>query len=390
MPKHIVRLLTVIVVLAIVALSARWIFVDSSFYQYGHYRGKAPAEIASKLPQHQGSASCQSCHKAIYSEWATGIHRKATKDNAVPGIVVKSGPNCEVCHTAAGNHPSKEPMPLSVEDRMTTVTHSHDHVHAINVPGRKLMKTPDDMRGLCMNCHEKMAGRPSFQRQVVVNAHAGEELCTTCHNPHSPKINFDKVPRMVAMKKSMVGNASAGKVAAANCSTCHGASGVSASGAIPNLAGQKSGYLANALRAYKTNVRSNGIMSAMASGLSDADIENVAAFYSQNSCKAATADKGKAAAGKAQFAERGCAACHSSGGLRNPGLAGVSASQVWPNLAGQNAEYLEGALKAYQAGNVKANEDGARYHVIMTNVAKTLSASDIENLAAYLASMNCK
>lgn len=390
MPKHIVRLLTVIAVLAIVALSARWYFKDSSFYQYGHYRGNAPAEIASKLPKIQGSASCQSCHKAIYNEWSSGIHRKATKDNAVPGIVVKAGPNCEVCHTPAGNHPSKEPMPLSVEDRITTITHLKEHTHASNIPGRKLMLTPDEMRGLCMNCHEKMPGRPAFQPLVNVNAHAGEELCTTCHNPHSPKINFDKVPRMVAMKKAVVGNAAAGKAVTANCATCHGASGVSASGAIPNLAGQKPAYLANALRAYKSNARSNGIMSALASGLSDADIENVSAYYAQNSCKAPSGDKGKAAAGKAKYVEAGCASCHSSGGLRNAGLAGVSASQAWPNLAGQNVEYLAGALKAYQEGNLKANQDGARYHAIMTNVAKTLSASDIDNLAAYLAGSNCK
>ena len=390
MPKHIVRLLTVIAVLVIVALSARFYFKDSSFYQYGHYRGKAPAEIASKLPKIQGSASCQSCHKAIYDEWSAGIHRKSTKDNAVPGIVVKSGPNCEVCHTPAGNHPSKEPMPLSVEDSMTTVTHSHDHVHASNIPGRKLMLTPDEMRGVCIACHEKMPGRPSIQPQVVINAHAGEELCITCHNPHSPKINYDKVPRMVAMKKAGVGNAAAGKAAAANCATCHGNTGVSASGAIPNLAGQKTLYLANALRAYKSNARSNGIMNAMASALSDSDIENVSAYFAQNSCKAPSGGKGKAVAGKAKFAEAGCASCHSSGGLHKPGLAGVSASQAWPNLAGQNAEYLVSALKAYQEGNVKANQDGARYHAIMTDVAKTLSASDIDNLAAYLASSSCK
>jgi cytochrome c553 len=390
MPKHIVRLLTVIIVLAIVALSARWFFRDSSFYQYGHYRGLAPAEIASKLPKLQGSASCQSCHKAIYSEWAGGIHRKATKDNVVTGIVVKAGPNCEVCHTAAGNHPSKEPMPLSVEDRMTTITYLKEHTHASNVPGRKLLKAPEEMRGICMNCHEKMPGRPAFQPLVDVNAHSGVAVCTTCHNPHSPKINFDKVPRMVAMNKAIVGNAAAGKAAAANCTTCHGATGVSASGAIPNLAGQKQAYLATSLRDYQSNARSNGIMSAMASAMSDADIENVAAYYAQNSCKAPSADKGKAAAGKAKYVEAGCAACHSSGGLRKPGLAGVSASQAWPNLAGQNAEYLVSALKAYQEGNLKANQDGTRYHAIMTNVAKTLSASDIENLAAYMASSNCK
>jgi cytochrome c553 len=81
-------------------------------------------------------------------------------------------------------------------------------------------------------------------------------------------------------------------------------------------------------------------------------------------------------------AAAGCAACHNEGGLRGTGLAGVSGSQEWPNLAGQNAEYLSNALKAFQ--------DGSRYHAVMTSVAKTLSATDIDNLAAYFASTNCK
>ncbi len=390
MPKHIVRLLTVIAVIAVVALTARWFFRDSSFYRYGHYRGDAPAEIASKLPKHQGSASCQTCHKAIYGEWAAGIHRKATKDNVIQGVVVKAGPGCEVCHTAAGNHPSKEPMPLSVEDQITTITHLKHHTHASNIPGRKLMLTPDEMRGLCMNCHEKMPGRPSKQPQVVIETHAGEELCTTCHNPHSPKIDYNKVPRLVAMKKAGTANPAAGGSVAKNCATCHGASGVSASGAIPNLAGQKQAYLANALRAYKSKTRDNGIMSAMAAGLSESDIDNVAAFYSRNSCKVTGGDKSKIAAGKAKFESAGCAACHASGGLRKPGMAGISASQAWPNLAGQNAEYLSSALKAYQQGAAKATQEGGRYNPVMTGVAKHLSETDIENLAAFLASTNCK
>ena len=382
MHKHIKRLLIVIAVIAVVAFSARYFARDKSFYQYGHYRGDAPAEVASKLPKIQGSASCQSCHKAIYTEWTSGIHRKTIKDNAVVGVVIKSGPNCEVCHTPAGNHPSKEPMPLSVEDRVTTITHSKKHTHASNIPGRKLMLTQDEMRGVCMSCHEKTAGRPKFQPQVVVKAHAGEELCTTCHNPHTTKIDFDRVPRMVAMKKVNVSNAGAGKAVSANCATCHGNNGISPSGAIPNLAGQHADYIANSLRAYKTKERDNGIMSAMAAGLSDADIENVAAYYSQYSCKVTSGDKNKVVAGKAKFAESGCAACHSSGGLSKPGISGVSASKVWPNLAGQNAEYLASALTAFH--------DGSRYHKVMTTVAKTLSPADIENLSAYLASTSCK
>src|SRR5271169_419158 len=107
MPKHIVRLLILIAVVATVAITAKRFLRADSFYQYGHYRGNAVAEIASKVPKFQGSASCQSCHKAVYAEWAAGIHRKATKNDAVQGVVIKNGPNCEVCHTGpAGNHPS--------------------------------------------------------------------------------------------------------------------------------------------------------------------------------------------------------------------------------------------------------------------------------------------
>jgi cytochrome c553 len=68
--------------------------------------------------------------------------------------------------------------------------------------------------------------------------------------------------------------------------------------------------------------------------------------------------------------------------LRGNGAPGVSGSQAWPNLAGQHAEYLANALKAFQ--------DGSRYHAVMTSVSKTLSASDIENLVAYYASVECK
>ena len=383
MHKHIVRLLALIAVLAVIAIAARAYFVEDSFYQYGHYRGNAPAEIASKIPKVQGSASCQPCHKGIYAEWSAGIHRKATKDGAIRSVVVKYGPNCEVCHTAAaGNHPAKVAMPLSVEDRVTTITHQKRHTLATNLPGKSLLLSPQDARGVCLNCHEKMPGRPLEQKQIAIDRHAGAEMCVTCHNPHTPKIDFAAVPRMVAMQKTIPGNAKAGKVLAANCAACHGVAGISVSPAIPNLAGQHAGYMSASLRAFKTKTRDNDMMSALAFGLSDADMENVAAYYAQASCKVSGGDKSRVAAGKTLAAAAGCAACHSSGGLRGAGLAGISGSQAWPNLAGQHADYLSATLKAYQ--------DGTRHHTVMTSVAKTLSVADIDNLAAYFASVNCK
>ena len=66
------------------------------------------------------------------------------------------------------------------------------------------------------------------------------------------------------------------------CASCHGAQGISASPVIPNLAGQKAGYLANALHDYKANQRQGGsaaMMIGVAAHLSDADISALAAYY---------------------------------------------------------------------------------------------------------------
>jgi cytochrome c553 len=63
------------------------------------------------------------------------------------------------------------------------------------------------------------------------------------------------------------------------CAACHGANGVSVSDATPNLAGQRSTYLENQLKALKDGSRKNAVMNAIASQLSTTDIANVAAFF---------------------------------------------------------------------------------------------------------------
>ena len=47
-----------------------------------------------------------------------------------------------------------------------------------------------------------------------------------------------------------------------------------------NLSGQQAEYLREQLRAFRTGSRSNPQMSVVAKVLSDADIENLAAWYS--------------------------------------------------------------------------------------------------------------
>jgi cytochrome c553 len=76
------------------------------------------------------------------------------------------------------------------------------------------------------------------------------------------------------------GDAAAGKTKAATCAGCHGAEGVSNNPLWPNLAGQKDGYIAKQLKAFRDGTRSDPMMSPMAKPLSDADIDNLAAHFS--------------------------------------------------------------------------------------------------------------
>ena len=71
----------------------------------------------------------------------------------------------------------------------------------------------------------------------------------------------------------------AGKAKAMLCTACHGSNGISASNDIPNLAGQKAGYLAKAIGDFKSGARKNGMMESVVPMIADADIENIAAYF---------------------------------------------------------------------------------------------------------------
>lgn len=75
------------------------------------------------------------------------------------------------------------------------------------------------------------------------------------------------------------GNAAEGQKKSAVCHACHGPTGVSIQPIYPNLAGQHQDYLSMSLRAFRDGSRQNAIMSGFAANLSDADIEDIAAWY---------------------------------------------------------------------------------------------------------------
>lgn len=78
----------------------------------------------------------------------------------------------------------------------------------------------------------------------------------------------------------MAGDAAAGKAKSATCAACHGPNGISPNDMWPNLAGQKAGYLTAQMKAFRDGKRSDPMMAPMAAPLSDADIANLAAYYS--------------------------------------------------------------------------------------------------------------
>jgi cytochrome c553 len=66
-----------------------------------------------------------------------------------------------------------------------------------------------------------------------------------------------------------------------------------------------------------------------------------------------------------------CAGCH--------GAKGISSNAQYPNLAGQQALYLNAQLKAFKAGS--------RVNPIMQGMAASLTDTDMDNLAAFFASL---
>ncbi|MBT9589952.1 MAG: cytochrome c [Thiobacillus sp.] len=77
------------------------------------------------------------------------------------------------------------------------------------------------------------------------------------------------------------GNYEAGKAKSTTCAGCHGAEGVSTVPSFPTLAGQHRDYIYHSLKDYKSGKRSNPIMAGQVQTLSDADMLDLALFFSK-------------------------------------------------------------------------------------------------------------
>ncbi|MFZ1058205.1 MAG: cytochrome c [Candidatus Rokuibacteriota bacterium] len=88
-------------------------------------------------------------------------------------------------------------------------------------------------------------------------------------------------PFGLLMEPAVAGDAAAGKVKARDvCQICHGEDGVAVLPGAANLSGQQKEYLREQLRAYRSGSRRDPQMNVIAKPLTDADIENLAEWYS--------------------------------------------------------------------------------------------------------------
>ena len=180
-------------------------------------------------------------------------------------------------------------------------------------------------------------------------------------------------------------DAKAGEKKAAMCIGCHGIPGYQASFPeiykVPMIAGQGAKYIVASLAAYKKGDRKHPTMRAIAVSLTDQDMADLAAYYEQEAKDGAAAAAKAAPAPSPAVAELlkkgNCASCH--GDSFNKPI-----DPSYPKLAGQHADYLYYALKAYQ---VDKNPQVGRNNAIMVGMAKPFTHAELKQVAGYLATL---
>jgi cytochrome c553 len=163
-----------------------------------------------------------------------------------------------------------------------------------------------------------------------------------------------------------------GKALAAACEGCHGEGGNAITTGTPSLAGQQPHYLVAAIQEYHRGDRKTGMMKSQLRDSDRLELENLALYFAaQTPVQRAPALRGDAVAGEPLTAM--CGGCHGAGG--------VSGDGATPSLAGQDAQYLASATRAYR--KTRQNWGMQRY-------VSGLSDKDIDNISAFYAAQKPK
>jgi cytochrome c553 len=158
------------------------------------------------------------------------------------------------------------------------------------------------------------------------------------------------------------------------CAACHGPEGNSQIPAQPSIAQQPAQFISTALYQFREGNRKDPLMSPMAEKLSNAEMNELAAYFSKQKA-AAPAHKTSpdgAQAGPELAKKYNCVQCH------GPRLMG---QQHIPRIAGQQFEYVKTQLHLFKAGK-RSDIDGN-----MTSAAKAVPEKDLDVLADYVAGL---
>jgi cytochrome c553 len=191
---------------------------------------------------------------------------------------------------------------------------------------------------------------------------------------------------LAATSTAYAQDAAKGEQKAAMCIGCHGIIGYQASFPevykVPMIAGQGAKYIVSALTAYKKGERKHPTMRGIATTLTDADMADLAAYYTQlGSSSLKTVSETLAAQPSTEVAalltKGACASCHGAN-FSKP------IDPTYPKLAGQFPDYLYVALKAYgTAGNATVGRGNA----IMGGQVKQFKHEELKALAKYIGSL---
>lgn len=188
-----------------------------------------------------------------------------------------------------------------------------------------------------------------------------------------------KAPATPASPKSL-------EAKVAMCVGCHGIVGYKASFPevyrVPQIAGQSAKYIAAALNAYKTGDRKHPTMRGIADSLTEQDVADISAYYEKLGADARKPAADKPAEPNAQVAallqKAACASCHGAN-LSKP------IDPSYPKIAGQYADYLFVALKAYKTDN---NPNVGRNNGVMGAIAKQFSNAELKAISNYVGSLD--
>ncbi|GAA4349449.1 hypothetical protein GCM10023165_36180 [Variovorax defluvii] len=192
-----------------------------------------------------------------------------------------------------------------------------------------------------------------------------------------------------AQAQKITGSAENGSKKVAMCVGCHGIVGYQASfpevHKVPMIAGQSATYIVSALTAYKTGDRKHPTMRAIADTLSEQDIADLGAYYSQLGVQEGDAPPAAAARQPSERVQalisrdkdNACTKCHGAN-FNTPNDGTV------PKLAGQHADYLYVALKSYKT---EKSMTIGRSNGVMSGQAKKFSNAELKELASYVSSL---